>query len=500
MKKILFGFVLSFLLLTSFGLTTQAQSVGQIINTGVNDLRSLSGGFNSITSEGLGIVGEGAAGYENIKDLICIVKGECKATPEGRFELPDPKKFNTIGENVSLRQYILNVLNFVLSFLGLIAVAALIYAGFLYVTSRGDDSANEKAKKIVAYAAIGILLILASFAIVNTILQNAGQGTDDRNGVSNVTPVIPTSPGGGTPGGGTNPASPNLRDTLVDPVIVEINGERRNSKNVAVSLEEARAGIDFGLDVVAFAIIDFGDGTSVAIDTDINPDVRANHKYGEVGSYNVAVLIQTADGNITGFNKRINIGGLKAQIRVPLNEILINTDVELSSQGSNSSVGTILAYNWSCDGGSGCFANVNEEYPTVQFSAPGTYQVTLELENSLGQKISETKQVAVIGDTPVASFNFQSTNNQQRPSEFRFDASNSMNVLGTRDGLNYEWNFDGVLRPSSTPSITYAFVEPGPKTVTLTVKQNFNSKTLVSETVSQNLDVPSTLSVDFDVY
>jgi hypothetical protein len=46
-----------------------------------------------------------------------------------------------------------------------------IYGGFLYITSQGEDT--EKAKKVLMYAAIGIVIILISFALVNTLLTAA---------------------------------------------------------------------------------------------------------------------------------------------------------------------------------------------------------------------------------------------------------------------------------------------------------------------------------------
>ncbi|HEY5714661.1 MAG TPA: hypothetical protein VIT68_04905 [Candidatus Gracilibacteria bacterium] len=83
---------------------------------------------------------------------------------------------NTGAWNGSLRQAITTLLNFALFFLGVIATAFIIFAGFLYVTARGDDGQVEKAKNIMLYAAIGIIVILISFALVNTLLQ-AGFGT-----------------------------------------------------------------------------------------------------------------------------------------------------------------------------------------------------------------------------------------------------------------------------------------------------------------------------------
>lgn len=78
----------------------------------------------------------------------------------------------------SAREAIKTYINFALIFLGIIAVAFVIYAGFLYVTSQGDDGAVEKGKKILIYAVIGIIVILISYALVNTIL---GSNSGDRS-------------------------------------------------------------------------------------------------------------------------------------------------------------------------------------------------------------------------------------------------------------------------------------------------------------------------------
>lgn len=76
----------------------------------------------------------------------------------------------------SLRDAILTIINFFLFFLGIIATAFVIYGGFLYVTSQGDDQAVEKAKKIITFAAIGIVIILISFALINTLLGGLQSG------------------------------------------------------------------------------------------------------------------------------------------------------------------------------------------------------------------------------------------------------------------------------------------------------------------------------------
>lgn len=68
------------------------------------------------------------------------------------------------------------ILDYFLGFLGFVAIIMVIYGGILYVTSAGNDTNVEKAKKILLYAIVGIILILLSVAIVNTVLGAASSG------------------------------------------------------------------------------------------------------------------------------------------------------------------------------------------------------------------------------------------------------------------------------------------------------------------------------------
>lgn len=75
------------------------------------------------------------------------------------------------GGESDLKSFVLTIVNFILLFLGFICVMFIIYAGFLYITSGTSDDGPENAKKIITNSIIGIIIILASFAIVNTVLQ-----------------------------------------------------------------------------------------------------------------------------------------------------------------------------------------------------------------------------------------------------------------------------------------------------------------------------------------
>ncbi len=84
-----------------------------------------------------------------------------------------------VSTEKDLNVLIIGWVNFFLILVGVIAVIVIIYAGFLYITTGAEDGA-EKAKKIVLYAVLGILLILASYAIVNTIIHEPRVGGGDE--------------------------------------------------------------------------------------------------------------------------------------------------------------------------------------------------------------------------------------------------------------------------------------------------------------------------------
>lgn len=90
--------------------------------------------------------------------------------------VPDNLKGAGGGEG-SLKALIVKIVNYFLGFLGLVAVIMIIYGGFTYVTAAGKQEAVDSAKKTILYALIGIVIILLSFAIVNTVVGVAAGET-----------------------------------------------------------------------------------------------------------------------------------------------------------------------------------------------------------------------------------------------------------------------------------------------------------------------------------
>ena len=65
------------------------------------------------------------------------------------------------------------IIKAVLSFLGVIFVSLVIYAGILWMTSTGNEEKISKAKKTMAAAAIGLAICLGAYAITSFVLDQA---------------------------------------------------------------------------------------------------------------------------------------------------------------------------------------------------------------------------------------------------------------------------------------------------------------------------------------
>lgn len=67
-------------------------------------------------------------------------------------------------------QVLRNVLNIAYFLAGIVAVIVIIIAGINYATSSGDSGRVTKAKNMILFAVIGIIVILSAFAITNFVL------------------------------------------------------------------------------------------------------------------------------------------------------------------------------------------------------------------------------------------------------------------------------------------------------------------------------------------
>lgn len=93
---------------------------------------------------------------------------DCKISDSGR-------QCTQNGQQVSCSERSLNklvslIINIFSLIVGIVAVIMLIYSGFRYVTSGGDSSKIEEAKKTFIYALVGLIIVALAQVIVKFIL------------------------------------------------------------------------------------------------------------------------------------------------------------------------------------------------------------------------------------------------------------------------------------------------------------------------------------------
>jgi hypothetical protein len=77
----------------------------------------------------------------------------------------------------TLPQVIGGFIRVALSFLGLIFLILVIYAGFLWMTAGGNDDQVGKAKTLVGQAVVGLIIVISAYAISTFVIDAISSAT-----------------------------------------------------------------------------------------------------------------------------------------------------------------------------------------------------------------------------------------------------------------------------------------------------------------------------------
>ena len=99
----------------------------------------------------------------------------------------DPRKsLQDAASNTGLKtdkdpvEIIVDIINVLLYFLGSIFLVLILWAGFKWMTAAGNNDAIKKSRDTIINSVVGLIIIFASYAIVNFVLENlvdaAGSG------------------------------------------------------------------------------------------------------------------------------------------------------------------------------------------------------------------------------------------------------------------------------------------------------------------------------------
>lgn len=76
---------------------------------------------------------------------------------------------NTVYNSDFINKGLGEMIGIVLSFVGVLFLALIVFAGVSWMTAGGNDQKIEKAKSLIINAAIGLLIVLSAYAITSFI-------------------------------------------------------------------------------------------------------------------------------------------------------------------------------------------------------------------------------------------------------------------------------------------------------------------------------------------
>ncbi len=109
--------------------------------------------------------------------LVLVVAPASGAISAINNTCSDPLNANTVickSQNDSVNTIIKAVVNTLLFLIGVAAVIVIIFGAITYTASGGEADAIKRAKNMILYAVVGLVIAFSAYAIVNWVLKVFG--------------------------------------------------------------------------------------------------------------------------------------------------------------------------------------------------------------------------------------------------------------------------------------------------------------------------------------
>jgi len=266
---------------------------------------------------------------------------------------PDENYVDDTIKEKDLRTQALKIVNYILTFLGLVAVIAIVYSGFLMVTAMGNDDQFSKGKQGIGYVMIGIIIILLSYAIVNWVISSGGD----------------SSPGNSSSGSGGSSGTSYENNYYTENYYDFINSENpSNTENNKKTLKNIQNLLDDLLkDLGDYSGLDIGD-LQVLFNRYLQNPTDENWEtfyetyqalLSDISNMDMIHAVITATPESGNAPLKVTLDGLKSTD--PSNTTIPDTN-----------------YEWSYVDNNGNTQNLNHKsLVTVEFDEPGSYIINL---------------------------------------------------------------------------------------------------------------------------
>ena len=97
--------------------------------------------------------------------------------------------------NADVSVFVGNIIRAVLSILGVMVLIYMVYGGYLWMMSGGNDQMVKKSKDILVNTVIGLIIVIAAFAITDFVIKGI-RGTISPSGSTTTTTFVSCSDAG----------------------------------------------------------------------------------------------------------------------------------------------------------------------------------------------------------------------------------------------------------------------------------------------------------------
>ena len=304
---------------------------------------------------------------------------------------------------------------------------------------------------------------------------NAGTGYDGPTGVGSISgDVVTGAPGIGGPAIVTGQNTANTyTQSVAEHTATVTGGIYRNGRDTKWWIQYWTSGGS----VQDTPAIDIGSGTTPVSITGSLTGLSANT------AYTYQLVAQNSLGTTYGYDSSFTTsvaptGSPTAAFTVSPTAPAPNSAVTFDASGSTEGSGSSLTYIWTF--GDGQTETTTSPTTTHTYTARGPETVTLQVNN--GSLTDSTTQTVMVDAPPTATFTAAAP--VTSPNAVSFDGGASAASAGGTI-TDYTWNFgDGTTEDTgASPTASHTYANAGVYTATLTVTDDLNVSSTVSETV-----------------
>lgn len=257
------------------------------------------------------------------------------------------------------------------------------------------------------------------------------------------------------------------QQALVDPIFT-------SNQNFALEIVNENSkwfGFNFNLDSQQLIQFSFIDNCSASISFS-NQQLPKGVRFSTAGNYYVSRRVETSSGSVGYFSNSISVTAGEAP------SALFSIDPSRCITNPNTftpNLTGLASYSWDFDGDN--VEDSNEESPTFQFPAVGTYTVRLDVSDGTCTNFTE-QEITIYPEPPTPNFDVS-------PATLCLGAevlfTNTTDETGLEGVITYSWDFGGD-SDVTTKDASFTYLSPGTKTITLTASIP-GCETVVEQTI-----------------